>query len=152
MQPIRLTTFKDCCSIIILFFIWNTGFTQHSALFDTDEILEFTLSCDMKSLMKDRDIDSEYHEATVQYEQNGTSFEIPLRVKTRGHFRKMSTNCKYPPIYLNFAKATTPEASIFRGQDKTKLVTPCRDDNFVINEYLVYKLYNLLISVSLVCR
>jgi hypothetical protein len=64
----------------------------------------------------------------------------------------MRSNCQYPPLYLNFAKSSTPEASIFQGQDKIKLVTPCRGDQFVINEYLVYKLYNLITPKSFRAR
>jgi hypothetical protein len=55
-------------------------------------------------------------------------------------------------LLLNFAKSTTPENSIFHGQDKIKLVTPCRGEQYIINEYLVYKLYNLLTTKSFRAR
>lgn len=125
---------------------------QNPLLFDSDELLEFTLSFDMKSIMKDRDTESEYHEAILSYSQDGEKIDVPLRIKTRGHFRKISSNCKYPPLRLNFAKATTPEGSIFYKQDKTKLVTPCRGDEYVVNEYMVYKLYNLFTPKSFKAR
>jgi len=60
--------------------------------------------------------------------------------------------CKFPPLFLNFKKSATPSNSIFRDQDKTKLVTPCKGDQFVVNEYLVYKLYNLITPKSFMAR
>jgi hypothetical protein len=125
---------------------------QTSGLFESNEVFELTLQCDLKSVLRDRGDDSQYHEATLHYLDNQKTFDIPIKIKTRGHFRKISSNCQYPPLYLNFEKSSTPEASIFRDQDKMKLVTPCRGDQFVINEYLVYKLYNLITPKSLRAR
>lgn len=98
----------------------------------------------MKTILNDRDVDSENHEASLSYQQDQIVYNIPIKIKTRGHFRKMTINCKYPPLYLNFKKFITPEESIFSEQDKLKLVTSCRGEDFVMHEYLVYKLYNLI--------
>ena len=38
--------------------------------------------------------------------------------------------------------------TLFKGQDKLKLVMPCRDDEYVIREWLIYKLYNLVTPKS----
>lgn len=142
-------------SVILLltsFFICNELPAQNPELFDSEEVLEFTLQSDLKAVFKDRGDDPQYRKATIKYEEGQTTIEIPLKIRTRGHFRKMASNCKYPPILLNFAKSTTPKSSIFYGQDKTKLVTPCRGDQFVIHEYLVYKLYNLITPKSFRAR
>ena len=138
--------------LLLYFFFLSIASGQTSDLFESEEILELTLLYDLKSVHKDRGDDPQYHEAKMHYKTNQDTFNIPLKIKTRGHFRKMMTNCKYPPLYLNFAKSSTPQNSIFRGQDKLKLVTPCRGDQFVIHEYLVYKLYNLVTSKSFKAR
>lgn len=117
---------------------------QSNKLFSSDEVLEITLDLDMKALMRDRGDDPEYHQATLKYKEGDTAYDIPLRVRARGNFRKNPANCRYPPLFLNFKKKETPEESIFKAQDKTKLVTPCKGDQFVINEYLAYKLYNIV--------
>jgi len=148
--PVHMT--RCLLATIFLTFLCSWTLAQNPLLFDNDELLELTLSFDRKALMKDRDVESEYHDAIITYQQGGEEVQIPLRIKTRGHFRKKSTNCKFPPIRLNFAKKDTPENSIFYGQDKTKLVTPCRDDEYVVCEYLVYKLYNLLTPKSFKAR
>jgi len=143
---------KNMLFFLLCFFLWSTAKGQTSRLFESDEIVEFTLQCDLKSVLRDRGDDPQYHEAALHYQTSQTTFDIPVRIRTRGHFRKIPSNCKYPPLYLNFAKSTTPEASIFHGQDKTKLVTPCRGDQYVIQEYLVYKLYNLITPGSFRAR
>ena len=143
---------KHILLFLVCFFLLSTAHGQTSRLFESDEILELTLRANMKAVFKDRGDDSQYHKATLHYQEDQTTFDIPIKIKTRGHFRKLASNCKYPPLYLNFAKSSTPKASVFRGQDKTKLVTPCRGDQIVINEYLVYKLYNLITPKSFRAR
>ena len=146
MNKIALSILIACC-----FLVYNS-YSQPSGLFDSDEILEFTLRGDLKKVFKDRGDDSQYNPASISIKDENNEFNIPLKIKTRGHFRKMAANCKYPPILLNFAKASTPEDCIFQGQDKLKLVTPCKGDNYVIHEYLVYKLYNLITPRSFRAR
>jgi hypothetical protein len=61
-------------------------------------------------------------------------------------------NCYYPPLLLNFVKKDIPKQSLFDGQDKLKLVMPCKGDDYVIREWLVYKLYNLITPKSFRAR
>ncbi|MCK5369699.1 MAG: hypothetical protein KAQ62_14160, partial [Cyclobacteriaceae bacterium] len=146
--PYLIEGTKHVLLFLLCFFLLSIAHGQKTKLFDSDEILELTLRADLKTVFKDRGDDPQYHNATLHYQEDQTAFDIPIKIKVRGHFRKMSSNCKYPPLFLNFAKSSTPKASVFRGQDKTKLVTPCRGDQIVINEYLVYKLYNLITPKS----
>jgi hypothetical protein len=127
-------------------------FSQTPGLFDSDQVMEFILRGDLKTVFKDRRDDSEYYKATIRYKVDEATVDIPIKIKTRGHFRKQSGNCQYPPLQLNFAKSSTPDNSVFRGQDKMKLVTNCQGDQYVINEYLVYKLYNLITPKSFKAR
>jgi hypothetical protein len=122
-------------------------------LFKSEEILDLKLSGDTKTLFNNRTENGTYHSMTISYtDEQGQEVAIPLKVKTRGHFRLMSGNCFYPPLRLNFARKKTPEGSLFAGQDKLKLVTPCRGEEFVVQEYLVYKLYNLITEKSFKAR
>ncbi|MAJ52298.1 MAG: hypothetical protein CMB82_11910 [Flammeovirgaceae bacterium] len=115
---------------------------QASQLF-TDEILNLTLSGDLRTVFKDRGDDSQYHSVELSYFSDQREVSIPLKIKTRGNFRKSASNCKYPPLMLNFPKSEITANTLFTGQNKMKLVTPCQGDQYVVNEYLVYKLYNL---------
>ncbi len=138
--------FLSCC------FLLGSTLGQSSSLFDSDEVMELTLRGDLKKVFKDRGDDPQYHPVTLHYQADKNTINIPIEIKTRGHFRKISSNCKYPPILLNFAKSSTPKSSVFYGQDKVKLVTPCQGDQYVIYEYLVYKLYNLITPKSFKAR
>lgn len=125
---------------------------QSSHFFDANEVIVLNLRGDLKALFKDRGEDPQYHPLSLQYKTDLDSINIPVRIKTRGHFRKLPSNCKYPPLWLNFKKSSIPQNSIFEGLDKVKLVTPCQDEKYVIHEYLVYKLYNLITPRSFKAR
>lgn len=81
----------------------------------------------------------------------GGKIEIPLKVRQRGNFRRIKANCSFPPLLLNFTKESTTN-TIFKGQDKIKLVMPCRDEDLVLHEYYTYKLYNLVSPKSFKVR
>ncbi len=115
-------------------------------LFETDEVLEFTLTGNLKEVFNDRSNDDPtYFPLKIEYiELNKSARSIPIRVRTRGHFRRMREHCNMPPIMININKDAKLGGTLFVKQNKLKLVTPCRDDDYVIREYLVYKIYNLL--------
>lgn len=129
-----------------------TGLSQSNNLFDQDDLLEITFSGQVGELMKDRGDDPQYHPFRLTYKDNNNlSVDVPVEIKARGHFRKLKQNCNYPPLQLHFSKSTS-SLSIFGGQNKLKLVTPCRDEKYVVREYLVYKLYNQLTPKSFKVR
>jgi hypothetical protein len=53
---------------------------------------------------------------------------------------------------FDFSKDNPPQNSLFDRQLKMKLVTPCRGDKYVVREYLVYKLFNLITPKSFRAR
>jgi hypothetical protein len=122
------------------------------ALFASDEVLRITLSGDMKELMNDRDTQARYHPFQLSYAHDDSSNKIAVKIKTRGHFRLAKGNCAYPPLRLNFARSEVADDPVFFDQDKMKLVTPCRGDQYVVNEYLVYKLHNIITPKSFRAR
>ncbi|MEP7107441.1 MAG: hypothetical protein ABI760_05650 [Ferruginibacter sp.] len=119
------------------------------SLFETDEVLDITLRGNIRDLLKDRSENPKYHPMLLLYTgENNSEISAPVEVKTRGHFRKLKENCIYPPLSLNFSKSDLLKPSIFKKQDKIKLVMPCQGDKYVIREWLVYKLYNLVTPKS----
>ena len=121
--------------------------------FGTDEVLEIILSGNIKQVLNDRSVNSKFHPLQLSHQKTGgEKVTIPVEVKTRGHFRKMKTNCVYPPLLVNFSKSEALNASAFQGQDKLKLVMPCVGDEYVVREWLVYKLYNLVTPNSFRAR
>lgn len=143
--------------IIHLLFWINTGaspaptLNNPGKLFENDSLLDLHIKGNLKTLFNDRLDDMTYHPITISYIDNGQQVTIPLKTRTRGNFRRQKANCTYPPLLLNFAKETSAN-TIFEGQDKIKLVMPCGDDDFVVREYLVYKLYNEVTEKSFRAR
>ncbi len=122
----------------------------HDQLFKNDDILHFTLTGKLNNLFNDRNKNISYHPMLLRYKLNDTGVvSIKLMVKTRGNFRRMVQNCKMPPLMLNFQNKDKMKGSVFENQKKLKLVVPCQGDEYVIREWLVYKLYNLITKKSL---
>jgi hypothetical protein len=124
-------------------------------LFQTDELLEFTLTMDMKEVYRDVK-ERNNHPAQIRLNgPDGASSEIDLRVKVRGHTRTMKTTCRIPPLFLNFKNSET-KGTPFEKQKKIKLVSHCKNSKsfqeYVEKEYLIYKLYNLVTPYSFKVR
>ncbi len=128
------------------------GHENTKDLFEDEEILHIKLSGNIRALMADRADDAAYHSLVLTYKgKDSTEVALNIRAKTRGNFRRKRENCKVPPILLNFPKDETGK-TLFSSQHKLKLVTPCQSDNYVVREYLVYKLYNLITPKSFRAR
>lgn len=126
---------------------------QGKGLFDTDKLLEITLSGNIRELINDRTETPQLHPITLLYRQEDSSeIAIAAEGKTRGHFRKLKENCLYPPLAIHFTKSKSLASSIFGEQEKLKLVMPCQGDEYVVREWLVYKLYNLITPKSFKTR
>ncbi len=120
------------------------------ALFSSHDLIEFTLETDYGRLRGDRTQDSEYRPAILRMtDDEGRAQTIDIRVRTRGNFRL--TNCRFPPLRINFPR-TRMGGTVFDGQNGIKLVSHCRDrdddEQNVIEEYLVYRTFNLLTDES----
>ena len=121
-------------------------------LFDSTDILHFKLTAKLNSLFNDRSDNSSYHYVLLQYRDKDSSLiSIQLMVKTRGHFRRMKGMCSMPPLWLDFPKEQNKK-SVFLYQRKLKLVVPCQGDDYVIREWLAYKIYNLITEKSFKAR
>jgi hypothetical protein len=122
---------------------------KESPLFAGEEVLQLKLIVNYQKLLKDRDDERSYHAGTLSYtDTTGANVTLPLKVMVRGNRRRDPRVCRFPPLMLNFIRKEMPEGTIFAGQNKVKLVTHCIGDEYVLREYLVYKVYNLLTEQS----
>lgn len=123
--------------------------TFNDSLFGSDDVFHFKLVGKLNDLFNDRRDNSSYHPVLLQYMQKDSNLvSIKLSVKTRGHFRRLKSNCKMPPLLLEFPKEEKNKNSVFENQRKLKLVVPCQGDDYVIREWLAYKIYNLISEKS----
>jgi len=122
-------------------------------LFESDELLQMTLCFDIREFHRTKN-HPQYFDATLTVktgEQDSISQMIKL--KARGEFRR--SYCYFPPIMLKF-KSTDQGPFQFSGNGKIKLVTHCnqtdRFNDYVLKEYLAYKLYNRITPYSYKAR
>ena len=116
-------------------------------LFESDELLEISLMFDITHYRRKRD-DTEYLPAVLIYHTSPTdSIVKELRVKCRGITRL--SICSFPPLMLNFHMNDSVDGQ-FSQVDKIKMVTHCSagGEDYLLKEYLVYKLYNVLTDYS----
>ena len=124
-----------------------------AGLFDSEEIFTITLTGNIRKLLNDRNGEAKPFNVILGYKRNDSSnISIPITVKTRGHFRRLSGNCQLPPLLLRFSDTSKSSSSVFPKHGSLKLVMPCSGDEFVIHEWLAYKLYNLVTPESFRAR
>ena len=121
--------------------------------FASEEPLEMRLRFDVREFLKSRN-DPEYLDATLTvFTGEHDSVSQHIKLKVRGNMRLES--CAFPPIMLKF-KDNKNESEPIQGHGTIKLVTPCNQtksyENYVIREYLAYRLYNLLTPYSFKTR
>ena len=122
-------------------------------LFESDEILSIKLTGNIRELVNDRGDKPKYHPIKLSYRgKDSNEINLPVQMKTRGHFRKLRENCRYPPLQISFPSDVGRLSTVFSGQTKLKLVMPCVDDDYIIREWLAYKIYNLITPKSFKAR
>ena len=108
--------------------------------------LAITLETDIRELSRDRTGEPEWQPATIRF-ADGDS--LTARVRTRGIFRRR--RCSLPPLKLDLPQ-NKAKATAFAGLNKPKLVTHCgtteRHEQYVVQEYLLYRVYELLTPLS----
>ncbi|MSR06383.1 MAG: hypothetical protein EXR93_04835 [Gemmatimonadetes bacterium] len=131
---------------------------QGTGLFESDKPLPLRVSMDQKALMGERDSSKlKPQPATITYAgPDGQTVAIETQLSLRGHWRRQKANCEFAPIKVEFPKGKK-DGTIFEDQGDLKLVTHCRNkdkdfEQYVLREYLVYKVYNILTPVSLRAR
>jgi len=126
-------------------------------LFDEAGALEIKLQTDLIQLLDNRHEDPDEQEATLVINDiNGETKRFDVKVSSRGNFRRDSLNCDFPPLRLNFKKKEIVD-TYFEGNEKIKLVTHCKTnvpefDQFVVREYVTYRIYNVLTPISFQVR
>jgi hypothetical protein len=120
-------------------------------LFEKTEVLNLSLRFDITHYTRKKPKE-EYLDAIITYHINDKdSVNKNIRIKSRGEFR--NEFCTFPPIMINLKKAENRREDM-KKIEKVKLVTHCKagnEDN-LLKEYLIYKLYNVLTDVSFRAR
>jgi len=117
-------------------------------LFDTDNLFEISLKFDISAYKKAKS-DTTYLDAILTYFNNEKdSVTKKIKVRARGNIRRTEI-CDFPPLMLNF-KMKDKVGSEFAGINKLKVVPYCHVgyEQYILKEFLVYKLYNIVTDLS----
>jgi hypothetical protein len=118
-------------------------------LFEDDKIIEITLRFDLSTYFRTKP-KNDYLKAKIIFHLSNTdTISRDINLRTRGIFR--NRYCTFPPIELNLKKAHFGYTDLDKIS-KLKMVPECSfsSDNkdYVLKEYLAYKLFNVLSDTS----
>jgi hypothetical protein len=124
---------------------------QEISLFGSDEVLNVSIYFDLAGFLKKTSRTESFDAEMIIRPGEKDSINKSIKIKYRGI--KRGEICSFPPIEINFNKPLYADSGKIR---KMKLVTHCESgsltDEYVLREYLVYKLFNAITDTSLRVR
>jgi len=127
-------------------------------LFKSQTPIEVTITTNLKDFLKERDSTKlARHNGELAYkDEAGASVSLPVVIRARGHFRRMSKTCDFPPLWLD-ARKGAPKGNLFSSAGRVKITTNCRPKNqdyeqYVLQELFLYRAYSTLTDTSLRTR
>jgi hypothetical protein len=117
-------------------------------LFAAEAEISFTLTAPFERLVRQSRTSVDPVDGTISVDGGPA---VPLKIAPRGFTRRTGGLCTFPPLKLDLDKPAMKD-TLFEGQNKLKLVTQCRPqasyEQYLIREYTVYRLYNLITPES----
>ena len=149
---------KTVCLLISGLLISCTGIagqvpaTGTDSLFLSDKVIRMELRTDFSAIEAERTGTPALHEGELTYHLRGSApVTVNVKVMARGNFRLNPANCSFPPLLIDLSNSEI-QNTLFENQKRLKLVTPCQDEEDLIEEYLIYKMYNEVTDWSLRAR
>jgi len=122
-------------------------------LFENEEILNISLHFDIDTYLKEKPEEDRLDARLTIYTGKSDSISREIKVSARGNFRRR--NCVFPPVMLYLKNLETGYSDL-DDLGKVKLVSHCKDeelyDTYIMREYIIYKLYNLVTDFSFRAR
>lgn len=124
---------------------------DREAFFKDDRVIEMKLTTNIKQLIAEKKTDN-FVDASVSMKfSDSLIIHEKIQIKPRGIFRK--ANCNMASLLFEFRNEGAP---ILSSLKKLKLVGGCSnstvDEQLVLKEYMIYKIYNLFTEMSLRVR
>jgi len=120
----------------------DTLFAEND-FFLSDKPLRFKLISDFKKLQKEK-AQRKYQPAELIY-FHGDTGQITWQVKVKPRGKNRLENCYYPPLKIAFKNTEAAQKMSFNS---LKMVVKCQDlpkyQNYLLKEFVCYKLYNIL--------
>ncbi len=125
---------------------------EDDPLFTDHTLMKIRIEGPLRALSRDRAEEGERRPGTLTYtDQDGQTVSLDVDLQPRGQSRRDRDVCTFPPLWVNFKKKAVKD-TLFAGQNKVKMVTYCRSperfQDYIVKEYLVYRIFNLLSDAS----
>jgi len=118
-------------------------------LFSENDMLNVRLAFDIGTFMRDKPEDEYLDAELTVYDGDNDSIFANIKVSARGNFRRRT--CDFPPVMLYMDGISSGYTDIDE-LNKVKLVSHCSSSeeyqNYVLREYLAYRVYNLITDYS----
>jgi hypothetical protein len=126
-------------------------------LFSTTKPLVMDLSADLQAFCDKPDEDDcpDVPAVIVYRDGDENRHEIETRLRIRGRWQADTADCTLPALFLVSSREATI-GTVFEHQEMLTLTTHCRTsasyEQYLLKEYLAYRIYNLLTNKSLKVR
>jgi hypothetical protein len=118
---------------------------EYFRLFESDELMKISLRFDLSGYIRTKPKKEFLNAILTFHSGEKDSINKEIRIRTRGEFRNV--NCYFPPMELNLKKSDFKNSDLNKIS-KIKLVMQCNTgsdyESYLLKEYLIYKLYNVL--------
>lgn len=119
-------------------------------LFSDNSELQLVIEAPLNTLVRESRRSTDPHPATLTLTGAGEPQQWQMQLSPRGFSRRTRDLCSFPPLRIDLEGSR--QGSIFQGQNKLKIVTRCRPganyEQFIVLEYLTYRLYNEITPLS----
>ncbi len=133
----------------------SLAITESKPLFDffnSDELLEISLQFNIREFIRTRNEPVKKFNARLTVNEGNKMLSQDIKLNVRGKMRRKY--CSFPPIMLKVKNSKTTDQVFPKGN--YKLVTHCsvagNFENYILKEYLAYRLYNILTPYSFKTR
>jgi hypothetical protein len=140
-------------ALLYLFFlnfteVYSQSLSIKRELFFSDStILDAAIVTNLSKLLREKKTGYEIHGLFVCTLRDSLVVHDPVLLQIRGHFRK--DYCYIPPLEINFKYQ---KSATLHKLGSLKLVSECQAGDvygqYLLKEFIVYKLYNLLTNLS----
>lgn len=127
-------------------------------IFREDSVFEMRMEFDYDEIcMNPVEQDCEDAPGVITYQDaNGDEKRVEVRLRTRGRWRKDTSRCEFPALFVFFNEETTA-GTVFEGESMLPLTTHCKHHyrnytDYLQTEYLAHRFYALLTETSLHTR
>jgi len=140
--------------ILSVLIISGANAREPKPLFADDDVISLRIEAPFGDLIRSAPKAKTAFTATLAL-KGAASEQHTISLSPRGRSRRQSDICKFPPLRVAF-DVKPEDGSLFDGQKGLKLVTHCRRSNsyqqYILNEYNAYRLFNLMTPESLRVR